>query len=252
MSEGPDGFAITLDGRQAARRPEAARLATSRGGGRGGGSRVAGAGRDDRALAHARDAHRQHGARQLRGAHRRGAADVAAYAASDLVFYRAGEPEGLVASQNRHWNPIVEWAEAHLGARFTWPRASSTSRKPMQPSPPSAPPSAAGASGQPCGAPCLHHAHRLLPDRPDGRGGRTLRRGGLGGFDRRRSLETPRSGAGTRRQSVAWRPGGRSFWRPMRWFGRWHRLCACFEAVAAAKAPQHEVLEIGSAPRSSS
>ncbi len=46
-------------------------------------------------------------------------ADVAAYAASDLVFYRAGEPEGLVASQNRHWNPIVEWAEAHLGTRFT-------------------------------------------------------------------------------------------------------------------------------------
>jgi len=45
-------------------------------------------------------------------------ADIAAYAASDLVFYRAGEPEGLVMAQNAAWNPVVAWAEATLGVRF--------------------------------------------------------------------------------------------------------------------------------------
>ena len=45
-------------------------------------------------------------------------ADVAAYAASDLVFYRAGEPEGLVTAQDAAWNPVIAWAEARLGKRF--------------------------------------------------------------------------------------------------------------------------------------
>ncbi len=44
--------------------------------------------------------------------------DIAAYAASDLVCYRAGEPEGLVAMQDRFWNPVLDWAYAALGARF--------------------------------------------------------------------------------------------------------------------------------------
>ena len=45
-------------------------------------------------------------------------ADVATYAGSDLVLYRAGEPEGLVAAQDAGWNPVVAWAESHFGARF--------------------------------------------------------------------------------------------------------------------------------------
>jgi chaperone required for assembly of F1-ATPase len=45
-------------------------------------------------------------------------ADIAGYAASDLVCYRAGEPDGLVARQNALWNPIVAWAASAIGARM--------------------------------------------------------------------------------------------------------------------------------------
>lgn len=44
--------------------------------------------------------------------------EIVRYAASDHVLYRAGEPEGLVALQAAHWDPIVEWAHSVLGARF--------------------------------------------------------------------------------------------------------------------------------------
>lgn len=46
------------------------------------------------------------------------AKDMAQFAASDLVCYRASEPEGLVALQDQHWNPVLTWAETHLNARF--------------------------------------------------------------------------------------------------------------------------------------
>lgn len=46
------------------------------------------------------------------------AADIVAYAGSDLVCYRAETPEALVALQSRDWNPIVAWADATLGAKF--------------------------------------------------------------------------------------------------------------------------------------
>lgn len=44
--------------------------------------------------------------------------EIVQYAASDLVFYRAGEPEGLVALQNERWNPVLDWAASKLNARF--------------------------------------------------------------------------------------------------------------------------------------
>jgi chaperone required for assembly of F1-ATPase len=44
--------------------------------------------------------------------------EIVRYAASDHVLYRAGEPEGLVALQASHWDPLVEWAHSALGARF--------------------------------------------------------------------------------------------------------------------------------------
>ncbi len=44
--------------------------------------------------------------------------DVAKYAASDLLCYRADGPDGLVALQSRHWTPVLAWAETELGARF--------------------------------------------------------------------------------------------------------------------------------------
>ena len=44
--------------------------------------------------------------------------DVVAYAGTDLLCYRAGEPEGLVERQNAAWDPILAWAEARFGVRF--------------------------------------------------------------------------------------------------------------------------------------
>jgi len=44
--------------------------------------------------------------------------DVAKYFASDLLFYRAGHPEGLVAREAAHWDPILSWAAQSLGAHF--------------------------------------------------------------------------------------------------------------------------------------
>jgi chaperone required for assembly of F1-ATPase len=44
--------------------------------------------------------------------------DVAKYFGSDLLFYRAGHPEGLVAREASHWDPILFWAAETLGAHF--------------------------------------------------------------------------------------------------------------------------------------
>jgi len=44
--------------------------------------------------------------------------EVAKYAASDLLFYRADGPQALVERQSRHWDPLIAWARAELGARF--------------------------------------------------------------------------------------------------------------------------------------
>ena len=44
--------------------------------------------------------------------------DVAKYFETDLVFYRAGHPEGLVAREAEHWDPLVFWAADALGAHF--------------------------------------------------------------------------------------------------------------------------------------
>jgi chaperone required for assembly of F1-ATPase len=43
---------------------------------------------------------------------------VLAYAGTDLLYYRAGEPEGLVARQRALWDPLLAWAEERHGVRF--------------------------------------------------------------------------------------------------------------------------------------
>lgn len=43
------------------------------------------------------------------------AARLAAYAASDLVCYRAQGPDGLVARQAAAWDPVVDWARQRFG-----------------------------------------------------------------------------------------------------------------------------------------
>ncbi|WP_314956578.1 ATP12 family chaperone protein [Bradyrhizobium cosmicum] len=46
------------------------------------------------------------------------AQDLAKYFESDLLFYRAGHPEGLVAREAAHWDPVLFWAAETLGAHF--------------------------------------------------------------------------------------------------------------------------------------
>jgi chaperone required for assembly of F1-ATPase len=44
--------------------------------------------------------------------------DAAKYLGTDLLFYRAGYPEALVAREAAHWDPILSWAANDLGAHF--------------------------------------------------------------------------------------------------------------------------------------
>jgi chaperone required for assembly of F1-ATPase len=44
--------------------------------------------------------------------------EIAKYAGTDLICYRAGEPEGLVAAQKAAWDPVLDWVREAIGARF--------------------------------------------------------------------------------------------------------------------------------------
>jgi chaperone required for assembly of F1-ATPase len=44
--------------------------------------------------------------------------DIAKYFATDLLFYRAGHPEALVAREAQHWDGVLFWAADTLGAHF--------------------------------------------------------------------------------------------------------------------------------------
>ena len=44
--------------------------------------------------------------------------DIAKYFGSDLLFYRAGFPEELIARQAQQWDPVLRWAADDLGAHF--------------------------------------------------------------------------------------------------------------------------------------
>lgn len=44
--------------------------------------------------------------------------DVLRFASSDMLCYRAGSPERLVNRQTELWDPVINWAASHLGARF--------------------------------------------------------------------------------------------------------------------------------------
>jgi chaperone required for assembly of F1-ATPase len=45
-------------------------------------------------------------------------ADILGYAGSDLLCYRAEEPDALVARQAHAFDPVLRWAAESLGARF--------------------------------------------------------------------------------------------------------------------------------------
>ncbi len=44
--------------------------------------------------------------------------DIVKYLGSDLLFYRAGHPEALVAREAKLWDPLLFWAADALGAHF--------------------------------------------------------------------------------------------------------------------------------------
>jgi chaperone required for assembly of F1-ATPase len=45
-------------------------------------------------------------------------ADILKYAGSDLLCYRAESPAALIERQAAAWDPVLDWAETVLGARF--------------------------------------------------------------------------------------------------------------------------------------
>jgi len=47
------------------------------------------------------------------------AAEIVKFAGSDLLCYRAEAPEPLKVLQAAAWDPMLRWAEAELGARFS-------------------------------------------------------------------------------------------------------------------------------------
>jgi len=44
--------------------------------------------------------------------------DILRFAGSDLVCYRANSPAGLVREQQTHWDPVLDWMQADIGAQF--------------------------------------------------------------------------------------------------------------------------------------
>lgn len=55
---------------------------------------------------------------KVRHQHAEVAQMLADYGDSDLLCYRADNPEGLTLRQAEQWNPPLEWAESVLGARL--------------------------------------------------------------------------------------------------------------------------------------
>lgn len=56
---------------------------------------------------------------RVAGDRRRVIGELVQYAGSDLVCYRAAEPESLVTRQGELWDPILTWAGETLGVRFS-------------------------------------------------------------------------------------------------------------------------------------
>jgi len=45
--------------------------------------------------------------------------DIVNHAAADLLCYRASGPKGLLAEQEKHWDPVIAWAKDELNAPLT-------------------------------------------------------------------------------------------------------------------------------------
>ena len=116
--------------------------------------------------------------------------EVLAYAGTDLLYYRAGEPEGLVARQREGWDPILAWAEKRFGARFVLAEGIAHVAQPETTLAAIAEVSRGFRRAfSPCGLASCDDADGVGADRA-GLGGRSARcRDGLGGGACRRGLE---------------------------------------------------------------
>jgi hypothetical protein len=129
-------------------------------------------------------------------------AEVKKYLASDLICYRATSPQKLVERQAQHWDPIVSWAGAALGARFLMTDGV------VHVAQPDAALEAASAAMRPAGRmaawrrPCCHHFGRLGADRAGARRRTAVRRRGMGGRACRRRLEYCAMGRGRARNAA--------------------------------------------------
>jgi chaperone required for assembly of F1-ATPase len=56
---------------------------------------------------------------RVRGQRQRVIDDTAKYGESDMLCYRAGAPESLVARQHDLWQPLLDWAATHYGAELS-------------------------------------------------------------------------------------------------------------------------------------
>ena len=118
VTEGPEGFALTLDGRPA-RTPAGHRLAapTRRLGEaiaaewEAQGERIDPANMPLTRLANTIIDGAAAAAPKI-------AAEIEKYLGSDLICYRAESPDGLVARQAHHWDPVLAFAAQRLDARF--------------------------------------------------------------------------------------------------------------------------------------
>ena len=59
-------------------------------------------------------------------------AEVEKYLGTDLLFYRADGPEGLLAAQAKHWDPLIEWARDTHGARFVMVQGVTYEKQPAE------------------------------------------------------------------------------------------------------------------------
>ena len=118
VAEAPGGFAVTLDGRQVKTPAKAPLVVPSR-------ALAEAIAREWQAQDEKIDPATMPVTRganaaidKVRSQHAEVAALIADYGGTDLLCYRAEAPRELVARQSEHWDPLLDWAEAALGARL--------------------------------------------------------------------------------------------------------------------------------------
>jgi len=200
IAEEPDGFVVTLDGKPVRRR---AGTRTPRRCGRCGshGLGMGSAAGDDRSAVEPLTRLANSVIDGVADNVAAVADDMARYFESDLLFYRAGFPDALVARQARHWDPVLRWAADDLGAHFILTEGVMHVKQPD-----SAVAAVRALLPQDAWSVGALHVVTTVTDRPAGAGaasGRARRGCGLGGRPCGRGLEPRDLGRGRRGRAAA-------------------------------------------------